>query len=89
MNLGTGAIYSTFDNALIQYKDNLGNWVTQFDLQEDVSGSLSSLIDYKSNIRCTFDNPITEFRIFVKCNNPIGNKNKGRLVIGALNVFFE
>lgn len=77
------------DKALIQYKDNLGNWVTQFDLQEDVSGSLSSLIDYKSNIRCTFDNPITEFRIFVKCNNPIGDKNKGRLVIGALNVFFE
>ena len=75
--------------ALLQYKDSSGNWVTAIDLQRDISYPyLSTLEDYPSKLHYRFDQPIYEFRFYVQSNNPTGDRNKGRLVIGELNVFF-
>jgi len=74
---------------LIQYKDQNGEWVTQLDLLNDVSGGISNLIDYKTKIKCEFEYPVTEFRIYVKSDNPTGDRNKGRLVLGNMMLIHE
>ena len=75
--------------AKVEYKDHYGNWVTQLDLLNDVSGNISNLIDYKSKIKCEFEYPVTEFRIYVKSDNPSGDRNKGRLVLGNILLIHE
>lgn len=63
--------------AKVEYKDHDGNWVTQLDLLNDVSGNIFNLIDYKSKIKYEFEYPVTEFRIYVKTDNPSGDRNTG------------
>lgn len=75
--------------AKVEYKDHDGNWVTQLNLLNDVSGGISNLIDYKSKIKCEFEYPVTEFRIYVKTDNPSGDRNKGRLVLGNILLIHE
>ncbi len=73
---------------LIQYKNDFGNWITAMDLFEEFE-DLSYSEDDLSKICCRFYNPIYEFRIYVESYFPTGSSNKGRLVIGELNVFFS
>ena len=75
--------------AIVEYKDYNGNWVTQLDFLNDISGGISNLIDYKSKIKCEFEYPVTEFRIYVKSDNPSGDRNKGRLVMGNILLIHE
>lgn len=76
--------------ALFQYKDANGNWVTAIDLQSDIPYPyLSTLEDYPTKLYFRFDEPIYEFRFYVQSDYPTGTRNKGRLVIGEINVFFD
>ncbi len=75
--------------AEVEYKNHDGNWVTQLDLLNGISGNISNLIDYKSKIKCEFEYSVTEFRIYVKTDNPSGDRNKGRLVFGNILLIHE
>lgn len=75
--------------AKVEYKDHDGNWVTQLDLLNDISENISNLIDYKTKIKCDFEYPVTEFRIYVKTDSPTGDRNKGRLVLGNILLIHE
>lgn len=75
--------------AEVEYKNHDGNWVTQLDLLNDISGNISNLIDYKSKIKCEFEYPVTEFRIYVKTDSLSGDRNKGRLVLGNILLIHE
>jgi hypothetical protein len=82
------SIYS--GEALFQYKNASGNWVTAIDLQRDIPYPyLSTLEDYPTKLQYRFDEPVYEFRFYVESFYPTGDRNKGRLVVGELNVFFE
>jgi hypothetical protein len=77
-------------DALIQYLDSNGTWVTAFDIQEDIDTTyLSTLEEYPTGISCRFDEPTYTFRFYVEAFNPSGDRNKGRLVIEEMNVFFS
>ena len=75
-------------NAIIQYKDKNNNWITQLNLFNDLKYPLSILIDSKTKIKCKFDKKPFSFRIIVNTNNPSGDRNKGRLVLGDIMVVF-
>ena len=72
----------------IDYMDHLGNWNTQLSIFDDI-GYISKLIDSKSKIRCDFEYPVTNIRIYVKSNNPTGDRNKGRVVLGNIIAIHE
>lgn len=67
---------------LIQYKTFDGEWKNKIDLLNDIL--ISTRIDDKSKIHCSFDDNITEFKINVISNNPTTSRNKGRIVIGNI-----
>lgn len=75
--------------ALLQYKDANGSWVTAINLLTDLpSPYLSTLPEYPTKLCYRFDKPIREFRFYVRTDSPTGSRNKGRLVVGEINVFF-
>lgn len=74
---GTGSI-------LLQYKDLNGNWITQINFLLDAHYILSTNINVLTKVVVQFDQPTTDYRILVLSNNPTGNKNKGRVVIGSM-----
>lgn len=68
---------------LIEYKNHNGEWIRQMDLLENYY-TISYNIDLKNKLRCNFDYPVTEFRIYIKSDLPYGERNKGRLVLGNI-----
>ena len=74
---GTGSI-------LLQYKDLNGNWITQINFLLDAHYILSTNVNVLTKVVVQFDQPTINYRILVLSNNPTGNKNKGRVVIGSM-----
>lgn len=70
--------------AFLEYKNEFGNWVVKADLLSDYNiptKNFPGLYDF------IFDEPVTEIRFHVSVNNPSGDRNKGRICIGKMNVF--
>lgn len=75
---------------LLQYTNGRGEWNTALDLLRDLpSPGLSKLEDYPTEISFKFPIPTYEFRIYMETTEATGNKNKGRIVLGNLNVYFD
>ncbi len=72
--------------AMIQYKDRNGNWVTLLDLLNDVT--LTTDRNFPSTYVINFPENVREFR-FYTTSALIGNRNKGRICIGKLLIFDE
>lgn len=76
--------------ALLQYTDGRGEWNTALDLLRDIpSPGLSNLEDYPTEVFFTFPVPTYKFRIYMETTVATGSRNKGRIVLGNLNVYFD
>lgn len=73
-------------SVLVQYKNSKNNWVTRIDLLNSSKSPLSVLIDSKSRHVCALDEPSRMIRIIVTTSDTTGDRNKGRLVIGEIDV---
>ena len=69
--------------ALIQYMDLNANWITIFDLLNDVT--LSTNRNNQNKLTVKFPKDVSNFRIYAE-NNPIGDRNKGRISIKRLEI---
>lgn len=72
--------------ALIQYKDSNGNWITVLDLLNDVT--LSKNRANPDTFTINFTEETNEFRFYVS-STATGDRNKGRLCIGDMEIFIE
>lgn len=69
----------------IEYKSG-GQWKSHVDF------SISSLSTLKTNqfkYEVLFPNDVTSFRFYVYTSNPVGDRNKGRVVLDNINLFFN
>ena len=60
-------------------------WRVEADLLRTISLSCSR--DKPNVVSVVFNNPVDKIRFFVECNSSKGDRNKGRLCIGALHVY--
>lgn len=72
--------------ALLQVKDNSGNWITVLDLLNDIT--LSTDRNNPNNYIISFPENTKEFRFYV-ASAQIGNRNKGRVCIGNIEIFIN
>ncbi len=72
-------IYPSNATAVLQYKDEFGNWVTALDLLRDIS--LSKDRYNQDTYSIVFPNGTYEYRYYMTAD-AIGNRNKGRISIG-------
>lgn len=73
-------------NAVIQYKDKTGNWITIVDLLNDIS--LSKDRKEPNNYTIVFPKGISEFRFYCQ-STATGDRNKGRICIGNMEIYLE
>lgn len=74
----------TDSNIFFQYKRN-NNWVTQEDLLRNVN--LSTDRENQGTYMFNLPDGTTEFRFYVE-TSPVGTRNKGRLSIGNMYIYF-
>lgn len=72
--------------AVVQYKDSKGNWVTAYNMLTDIL--LSTQITEPSRFAFALAESSSSIRIYVQSDIPKGSSNRGRLVIGNVDVFF-
>ncbi|MBS5853208.1 MAG: hypothetical protein ACLUG4_08410 [Bacilli bacterium] len=72
--------------ALLQVKDNNNNWITLLDLLNDIT--LPTDRNNPNNYIITFPQNIKEFRFYV-ASAQVGNRNKGRVCIGNIEIFIN
>lgn len=72
--------------ALIQYKDQNGAWVTCLDLLNDIS--LSTDRTKPDNYRIVFPEDIYSFRFYIT-SSAYGDRNKGRVCIGNMSFYIN
>ncbi len=66
---------------LFQYKNQAGDWITKHDFS---IADMSKTKDYLDEHYFEFNTDVKEFRVYVTTTNTGGDSNKGRVVIGAL-----
>ncbi len=77
-------------SAVVQYKNGQDEWVTAFDFLEDIPyPGLSYLDEYPTDISIKFPISSNSFRIYIQTDDATGNRNKGRMVIGDMNIFYD
>lgn len=74
------------DKILIEYRNSNGEWVTAIDLLNDIN--LSNDRTNQNRITIAFPKQTSSFRFYTE-SNASGNKNKGRLSIGQMEVIHE
>lgn len=74
------------DSIKMSYKDINGNW---HELREFYTYELSSLREYPSNYYIEFPEITRGIKIEVTVTDPDGDRNKGRVVIGDMNLFYS
>lgn len=77
---------SGLDKAEIQYLDTEGNWQKLFDLLDDIS--LSTDRENQNTIYLHFPKETSTFRIYAE-NDALGDRNKGRISIGRVEIMHE
>lgn len=82
----TEYLYSNDSRALLQYKNESGNWVTILDLLNDIT--LSTDRNNPTNYTILFPQNTKEFRFYVT-STATGTRNKGRICIGTMEIFIE
>ncbi len=82
----TEYFYTNDSSAVIQYKDESGNWITVLDLLRDITLSQDRTAPNKYTI--TFPNSVNEFR-FYSTSTATGNRNKGRVCIGNMEIYID
>ena len=72
--------------AVVQYKDSTGNWVTILDLMNDIELPTDRTAPLNTTI--LFPDEVREVRFYVSCS-PVGDRNKGRICIGDMELYLE
>ncbi len=72
--------------ALLQYQDDLGNWITIVDLLNQIELSTDRTLPVRYILN--FPKNIKAFRFYVTSLG-VGDRNKGRVCIGDINIFLE
>lgn len=72
--------------ATLQYKDSSGNWTTAIDFIFD---DISTLERYPTIYKYSFPAGVYEYRFVVERTSPTTGRNKGRLVVGDMNIVFS
>lgn len=73
------------DYIKLYYKDQNGVWQEQMDFDVFV---ISTMREFQDNVYIEFDNPTYEIKFEVYESTPSGDRNKGRVVIGDMNLFY-
>ncbi len=73
------------DYIKLYYKDENGIWQEQMDF--DVF-TISTMREFQDNLYIEFDSPAYEIKFEVYESTPSGDRNKGRVVIGDMNLFY-
>lgn len=76
---------SGIDTAIIQYMDSNGNWITAFNLLEDIN--LSKDRTNQDTIIVSFPKEVSNFRFYTE-NSAIGDRNKGRISIKDMEIMY-
>ncbi len=61
------------------------DWTTEYDF---VVSDLATSKDLEENMYFKFSTPKDNFRFIVECDNPSGDRNKGRVVLGDITLFY-
>lgn len=70
----------------LQYKDASGNWVDQINFSID---KLSTLKDHPYTYYTSFTEQVSLIRFIVSTTIPSGDWNRGRVVLGDINLFYN
>lgn len=79
----------TNSNLLIQYEDDTGNWKNAMNLYSDLSSPISTDYEMPTDIKVVFPTATHKFRIYLDTVDISGSRNKGRIVIGDINVYYD
>ncbi|MDE5714836.1 MAG: hypothetical protein K2I42_01765 [Anaeroplasmataceae bacterium] len=69
----------------LQYMGPLGNWIDQINFSID---KLSTLKDHPYTYYTSFSEKVYSIRFIVSTSIPSGDWNKGRVVLGDINLFY-
>lgn len=72
--------------AVLQYKNADGDWTTILDMMNDIE--LPTDRNSPINVVISFPNEVREVRFYVS-SSPIGDRNKGRVCIGDMELYLE
>lgn len=81
-------IYQTNGTVHVRYIDSNGNLMLAKDVLS-LNPSLSTDLLHPTKIQISLPNNVREFRIFVSTDTPTGSSNKGRLIVGTIDVIFS
>ena len=73
------------DYIKLYYKDENGIWQEQMDFDVFI---ISTMREFQDNLYIEFDSPAYEIKFEVYESTPSGDRNKGRVVIGDMNLFY-
>ena len=82
---GLEGLLDSNSSITLQIPNENGEFITEMNF---LPSDLSTLKENPNNYYCEFSHPTNSFKFVVKHNNPSGNKNKGRVVLGDINIFY-